>query len=372
MQSEKWKLSLLLQFLVAVPLLCAAQEPATSVKNDRDVMVDESTEGAITPVLETVVVTGTLPGPSLWRVRNGENDLYILGSHSPLPAGMEWDSLEVEEILATAQEVLAPSGAEAKLSAGDMFKISLLARSANAATKIPSRQTLEDLLPPSTFSEWEVLRAKYLPNDRGVDRQRPIFASQELYYRAIEASGMTRGGVVWNRIAAIAENRGIAIKQTKIEFPLEIDRKKYKAGIAAITESQVDETTCFAQTVNSLEADLELMRKGANAWATGDLDLIRTLSLIDPQPACKKVYDQLMGFQHRPELDALADDAWVAAAKDSLSKNNTTFAVLPLQKLMGPSSLVERLRSAGYRIEAPDDEFDLDEVDSPLQRSDDS
>lgn len=372
MQNEKRKLFLLLWSLIAVPLLCLAQEPSLSGQDDREVMAGESTEGASAPVLETVVVTGTLPGPSLWRVSNGENELYILGSHSPLPARMKWDSLEVEEILASAQEVLAPSGAEARLSASAVFKISLLARSANAATKIPARQTLEDLVPPSTFEAWEVLRAKYLPSDRGVDRKRPIFASQELYYSAISASGMTRENVVWSRIADMADKRGIAIRETKIEFPLDIDRKKYKAGIAAITESRVDETTCFAETVSSLEADLELMRKGANAWATGDLYLIRTLSLVDPQPACKKAYDLLMGFQRRPELGVLADDAWIAAARASLSKNGTTFAVLPLQKLMGPSSMVERLRSAGYQVEAPDDGSDLGGVGSAFQRSGDN
>lgn len=372
MQNKLGKLPLLLSALVLSPIICAAQEQSTSSQDGQEIVAGESRQDPGTPTLETVIVTGTLPGPSLWRVRDGKNELYILGSINPLPSKMTWDSSEVEEILARTQQVLAPSGAEASVGAGDAFKISLLARSANAATKIPERQKLEDLLPPPIFSAWQVLKAKYMPNDRAVERRRPIFSSQELYYSAIDASGMTRANVVWNRVEEMASEKGIAIRETKIKFPLALDRKKYKAGIDAIAESRADETTCFTETISSLESDLELMRKGANAWATGDLDLIRTLMLADPQPACKTAYNMLMGFQQRPELEVMADEAWLKAAKESLSNNATTLAVLPLHKLMGTSGMAERLRSAGYQVEAPDDGSDLGEVDRAPQLIDEN
>ena len=58
----------------------------------------------------TVVVTGEQPGPGLWLVRKGSHDLWILGTLSPLPAGMQWQSKQVEGVIANAQEVIrAPS-----------------------------------------------------------------------------------------------------------------------------------------------------------------------------------------------------------------------------------------------------------------------
>ena len=44
------------------------------------------------PVLEAVVVTGVQPGPGLWKVSKGEHVLWILGTLSPLPNQMQWDS----------------------------------------------------------------------------------------------------------------------------------------------------------------------------------------------------------------------------------------------------------------------------------------
>lgn len=96
----------------------------------------EETSPAEAKTLETVLVTGTMPGPQLWQVTHGENVLWLLGTVSPLPRDMTWDSTAVEEIVSQAEEVIAPGWAEPKIGAGDMFKMALLARSAGAAMKL--------------------------------------------------------------------------------------------------------------------------------------------------------------------------------------------------------------------------------------------
>lgn len=58
--------------------------------------------------LETLVVTGVQPGPGLWRVSHEGNVLWILGTVSPLPAKMKWESAEVEAVIADSQQVLLP------------------------------------------------------------------------------------------------------------------------------------------------------------------------------------------------------------------------------------------------------------------------
>src|SRR3546814_3226630 len=58
--------------------------------------------------MDAVVVSGVLPGPRMWRVSKGDNDLYILGTLSPLPKRMEWMSREVEDTIARSQAVIAP------------------------------------------------------------------------------------------------------------------------------------------------------------------------------------------------------------------------------------------------------------------------
>lgn len=60
--------------------------------------------------MEAVVVAGVQPGPGLWKVRNGDHLLYILGTQSPLPKNITWRSDEVDQVLQLADEVLASPG----------------------------------------------------------------------------------------------------------------------------------------------------------------------------------------------------------------------------------------------------------------------
>ena len=67
---------------------------------------------------ETVVVTGDQPGPGLWLVRKDGHDLWILGTLNPLPAKMQWQSKQVEDVIANAQEAIRPPSVLLGLKAG--------------------------------------------------------------------------------------------------------------------------------------------------------------------------------------------------------------------------------------------------------------
>ena len=42
-------------------------------------------------------------------------------------------------------------------------------------------------------------------------------------------------------------------------------------------KSSLDDLACFSKTIERLETDIDAMRIRANAWAKGDLDMIRKL-----------------------------------------------------------------------------------------------
>jgi len=303
--------------------------------------------------LETVVVTGRLPGPGLWQVTNGDKVLWLMGVVSPLPKNMVWDSAEVEAIVAEADEIIAPGTAEPEISASDMFKMALLARSAIAATKLPDRKVLQDVLPGPVYARWVVLKKKYMGGDRKVERSRPMFASQDLYFSAISSAGMTRANIVWDRIAEIAETNDVPVTQTLIKYPLAIDKNAYKTGIAALAESRIDDHDCFTKTIDGLEADLEIMKRGANAWAIGNFDMLRRLKYSEVRPACKQTYDVVMGFQKKPELAGRVSAAWLAASEHALQRNKVTFAVLPIDQMIGVDGLIGQLKALGYVVIEP-------------------
>ncbi len=308
------------------------------------------------PTLETLVVTGVMPGPGLWRVESDNRTLWIMATVSPLSRDVKWEALQVEEILGQADAVLSPAGAEADLSAGDVLKMMTLARSANAATKLPARKKLIDVLPPTTYGRWSATKQQYLPADRKVERQRPVFASQALYFGAISAGGLTRSNIVWNFVKNRAAELDVPVVNTQVRMPLALDRKRYKAGIQALANSQLDDITCFTATLDALPTDLETMKLGANAWATGDLDRLLQLEHAALAPPCKAFYDQTMGFQNKPEWGRAARTAWLAAADAALAENDTTLAVMPMADLLGPSGVLAEFKARGYTVAAPDAE----------------
>ena len=74
----------------------------------------------------TVIVDGTQPGPGLWLVRKGAHDLWILGTLSPLPAKMQWQSKQVQGVIGNAQEVIYPPRVSLDVKAGFFQKLTLL------------------------------------------------------------------------------------------------------------------------------------------------------------------------------------------------------------------------------------------------------
>src|ERR1700756_1995947 len=58
--------------------------------------------------LEAVTVSGEQPGPGLWRISKGDHVMWVLGTLSPLPDRMQWKTNDVEQTIASSQEVLGP------------------------------------------------------------------------------------------------------------------------------------------------------------------------------------------------------------------------------------------------------------------------
>lgn len=311
--------------------------------------------------LDPVLVVGMQPGPGMWRVSRGDHTLWILGTLAPLPRAMTWESGEVDDVIAQADEILAPGSAAADIGAGYVFKMITMARSVVRSVKNPDGGRLKDVLPADVHARWVDLKQQYIGNDRKIERSRPLFASQDLYWKAIDAAGMTQSNVVWKQIVASAESHGVKITPTGITYPLSINKARYKGGIKALSQSRIDDIACFTQTMDRLQPDLAAMKIRANAWATGDIAVLRQTKQEELEPPCKGIYDAAMSFQVRPELTEMLAAAWLTAAERALARNKITFATLPVAGIFNPDGYVERLREKGYAIQGPDAEAEADQ-----------
>lgn len=304
-----------------------------------------------TPLLDAVVVSGVQPGPGLWKISRGESVLWILGTLSPVPKRMEWRTDEVEAVIATAKEMIGP--VSVKLDAGvGWFRGLFLLPKLIGVRKNPDDATLADQLPEPMYQRWLTLKQKYMPRSRRVEKWRPLFAAQELYSQAIDEVDLSERSVVAPAVKKLAKRHKLPI--TEIELEVKLDNPKQL--IDRFKASELNDTECFAKTLDHLESDLGMMKARANAWAIGDVELLKSLPQTDPGPACIEAIVGASAFQGQglEALPARVKTAWLTAAETALQKDQVSFATLPMSRILANDGYVAALRERGYTVEAPE------------------
>ncbi|MGJ4803900.1 TraB/GumN family protein [Luteimonas sp. SDU82] len=299
---------------------------------------------------ETVVVSGALPGPGLWKVRKGDHTLYVLATLSPLPRRLAWESAGVESVISRAQRVLLPPSFTLDADVG-VFRGLMLVPSLLKARRNPDGRSLQEVVPPALYARWSPLKQRYIGRDGGVERWRPIFAAQELYESAMRRSGLSLDDVVDKEVRRIAKRHDVPLRG--VNFKLQVDDPK--AAIREFQSTALADTDCFARTLTRIETDLEAMRQRANAWATGDIAALLSLPVESQYGACidavtgSALAQRLGAVELRPRLEAM----WLAAAEEALATDRVSLAMLPLGLVTTPTGYLARLRERGYEIEAP-------------------
>lgn len=332
----------------AVLLLCAMHAAAQTEASPPAEAVPAATPDA--KLFDAMVVSGVQPGPGLWRVSKGDNVMWVLGTLTPLPKKMEWVSREVAQVIGESQEVLLGPGAKLKERIGVLRGLFLLP-AALGSRKNPDGEKLVEIVPPDLYARWTPLKARYIGRSRGIEKQRPLFAALKLYDKAIKKNRMTQESVVLPVVRKIAKKHKVPLNRPEIE----IDIGNPREAIRDFADSRLEDLDCFAGTLDRLETDLETMRERANAWATGDIEALRSSPFTDQNQICA---DALLnaGFTRERGLDDLRERlaaAWLAAAETALANNATTFAVLPMREVVSPGGYVDTLRARGYEVEEP-------------------
>ena len=298
--------------------------------------------------VEQVIVYGVRPGPELWKVTDGENELWVLGTMALLPKKMVWHSELVEAVIENSQTMLLPPTADADIG---FFKSLSLMTSIIGIKKNPDGKKLKDVVPKDLYARWLVLKKKYMGRDAGIEKTRPIFASQELFYKAIKKTGLVSDTKVKKKVLKLA-------KKNKLEFitpTLNIEIVKPKAAIKKFKKTEISDLECFSKTLDRLEGDLQVMLLRANAWANGDILTIKELKYPDQNKACGNAFLNSDVVQDTGMKDIVPRlrEVWLETAIKSLKENKSTFAILPISNLIGSDSYLNFLADKGYTVIVP-------------------
>ena len=299
-------------------------------------------------VLDSAVVHA--PGPGLWQVHKGDHTLWILGTVSPLPAGMAWNATKVRAVVMQADEVIGAPSITVGADIGFFGKLALLP-SLIGVRGNPGGKSLRESLPEPTYARWLRLKQRHLGRAASVEQWRPIFAGMELYQAAIKRQGLSGRGVVHEQLAGAMKTRGLKAvdvsARTKVANPRGAVREFKASGFA--------DAECFSKTLDRVEYELPLLAARAQAWASGDVAALAALREPSPDDVCQRA---MLGGQFGAKygidtLEAKSRVKWVAEAESSLLRNRTTFAVLPMHDVLSTNGLVAMLAQKGYRVEAP-------------------
>lgn len=303
--------------------------------------------------LQTVTVTGVVPGPGLWKVTRGDHVLWILGVVPTLPAGIEWRSNQVSQTIAASQAVLEAPGVKLKVDTNWFGKLFLLP-TVYRAQRNPDGKTLHDVLPPATYARWYHTRQHYFGDDYSIERYRPIVAAWKLMKQAMKANGLRNDGEVTGMVAEMARQHGV--KVVKPETTLEI--KEPRQAVKAFAASNLDGIACLDVVLDAVGHELPNFRARANAWATGDIDTLRKVPEGAYRDTCRSAITGA-GFAKALGIDNLpmrVEGAWLAAVDTALASNAQSFAVLPMHDLLDANGYLAALQARGYTVTAPDAE----------------
>jgi hypothetical protein len=321
-------------------------------------------------VLDTALVTGEQPGPGLWKVSRGDHVMWVLATYGPLPKGMRWRATQVEARIAESQEILLGGNVGIRPNIGILRGITLIPGALKAG-KNPDGAKLKQVLPAATYARWLALRRKYIGDDDDVEKWRPTIALSQLEGKAMEKNGLRGGPSVGAAVQAAAKKHKVRVHRlADVERVIRVDDPRgMLKTIRKVDDADID---CFTRDLGELEPGIERARARANAWARGDIPRLRELQRSGRKIEDECAYVFLIAATEDASKDAarmkkLLTDArwhaewagvqarqeWLAAAQAAIAKNESTFAVLGLDDVLGADGSLEQLRKLGYTVEEP-------------------
>lgn len=343
-----------MKFLLLILLLCpplaigaqGAQHRQAWPTHERPVPEDVAT-------LDTIVVSGRVPGPRMWRVEGGNGHvLWILGTLTPVPAEIKWDAELIANRVAGAQELLWEPYYAVNVEAGFIRKLQLGYGMLRAKGN-PDGKRLEDVLPSDVYARWARLKHEYMPGDGRIERKRPLVAASELLQAAIRRNGLSDRRIVNAPILETASTYGVASTAPKVQ--ISVSGSEASRVLAQARSEALDDVDCMAATLDAIEQDLPRMITNANAWAIGDLARISFTSLQRREALCADAMtDTEFARELRlPNIRNSIRERWVHEAKAALLRNRVTVSIVPLQNIAGPDGYAAQLRAAGFDVRDP-------------------
>jgi uncharacterized protein YbaP (TraB family) len=283
---------------------------------------------------ETVVVTAQAPGPAVWHLKKGDAEVWILGTVSPMPNALVWNSKHLGELIEGAHAVLLPPQA----SAG-FFETSWFLLTHRSLLSMPDDKKLEETLPPE-------LKARFVAARRLAGREAdryeddpPIIAAMKLQGDFQKAKGLSSEDPA-RTVKEIARAKHVPAKKVADYGALGLVKEFLRLPMQA-------QQACLDNAISDVESYNLNAAAEAEAWAVGDLKGIKAHYSSPSMGRCAKATDSFNKLYERGVAD------YLRAIEAALSKPGKTILLTDIGSLLRNSGVAEKLRAEGVIIEGP-------------------
>lgn len=287
--------------------------------------------------LQEVVVTADHAGPAMWKVTSGQHQLWVLAEPPrPLPATFVWRTKQVEAAIGGAQELI--------LDGGITFNSLASARPLSAVAyqdmrKIPAPLVLKDVIPEDLYRRFEGLKDILATHYDSLEQLRPWAAGFELNKHALRSLKLSD--------TAVSETvLRLGWRAKVITLYMYADYAEFEKN-----SKSARSVSCLEEIVSELEADRDDLQKLEDAWSVGDLEVLREAALPQMSDAC--VRGMFDNDERARYVTARHAEQWLAAVDIALRTHDTTFALVPADRIFAPDGWLAALRARGYDVQEP-------------------
>jgi uncharacterized protein YbaP (TraB family) len=279
-------------------------------------------------VLALVLAGPALALPPVWVVKDRDSIMTIFGSVHVLPAGLDWRPPALEAALKTADDLwfeFPPA------TAADAER----ARKASEAGLLPPGQALSKLLPPADAAQLARIADKHRIDRATLERLKPwmaeVMLTQQVLARTAGATG-DHSVEAWVQAAT----------------PARVQRRALETGAQQLALFQdpplPQQVAALKRAMDTLERDPNAYRRVLDAWMSGDPQRLVTVAVEPERKADPAGFRRLV-----TDRSAL----WAKTLDARLKGKGRTVVIVGVGHLVGPDSLIARLRALGYSVTGP-------------------
>ncbi|MES2255512.1 MAG: TraB/GumN family protein [Pseudomonadota bacterium] len=282
-----------------------------------------------------IVEVQARPGPAVWHLTRGDSEVWILGTVSGIPSGLEWNKDYLAELLDGARAILMPPRPSIGLFEGAWFLLTN-----GSKLSLPRGQALDAVLPAELDVRFAATRERLGQNQGHYRTDTPLRAALRLEDDVQVKLNLTRDEPS-DTIRKLARDKRVPLAPIA----------RYEVADAAkdmLKLPPAEQQICLSESVEDANWELSHAALAAQAWAVGDLTALKA-----NYGEARLAHCVIAAVQSVADISERDVADYTAAINDALSKPGKTIAVIEIGPLLRKNGVLQRLEALHVTIEGP-------------------